>query len=98
MIGNAVDLPGHPSIVRCPASELQLNSDLDDRLVTVEVGTLEAQDIEAALDRGLARAQQYMDRGLIEGGVLCLRRTYRFFGHVPQLASSTSSVGKEVGR
>ncbi len=95
MIGNAVDVPGHPSIVRCPASELQLDSDLGDRAVTVEVGTLNVQDIEGALDRGLARAHQYLARGLIEGGVLFLRRSYRFFGHVPKLTTPTSGMGRE---
>lgn len=96
MIGNAVDVPGHPSIVRCPASELQLDSDLGERLVTVEVGDLADRDIDAALGRGTARAQQYMDRGLIEGGVICLRRSYRFFGHVPQLTAPTGNVEREV--
>src|SRR5882757_9166821 len=40
VIANAVDLPGHPAIVRRPASELQPDSDLGMRLVTSGVGTL----------------------------------------------------------
>ncbi len=92
MIGNAVDLPGHSSIVRCPASDLELDNDLGERLVTVEVGQLDAQDIDVALERGLACAQGYLERGLIEGGVLFLRQGYRFFGRVPQLASPIIST------
>jgi ApbE superfamily uncharacterized protein (UPF0280 family) len=34
IIANAVDLPGHPCIVRCPANALQPESDLGARLVT----------------------------------------------------------------
>ena len=40
IIANAVDLPGHPAIVRCPANELQPDSDLGARLVTRDVGAL----------------------------------------------------------
>ena len=38
IIANAVDLPGHPAIVRCPAHDLQPDSDLGARLVTRGVG------------------------------------------------------------
>src|SRR5436190_17658923 len=54
IIANAVDLPGHPAIVRCPANELQPDSDLGDRLVTRDVGELSADEIEAALESGAA--------------------------------------------
>ena len=40
IIANAVDLPGHPAIVRCPANELQPDSDLGARLVTRDVGAI----------------------------------------------------------
>ena len=40
IIANAVDLPGHPAIVRCPACDLQPDSDLGARLVTREVGAV----------------------------------------------------------
>ena len=47
VIANAVDLPGHPAILRRPACELQPDSDLGDRLVTRDVGALSEQEIEA---------------------------------------------------
>src|SRR5262249_43703757 len=40
IIANAVDLPGHPAIVRLPANEIQPDSDLGARLVTHDVGAL----------------------------------------------------------
>ncbi len=60
IIANAVDLPGHPAIVRCPANELQPDSDLGARLVTREVGQLSDQEIEGALESGTARARQLL--------------------------------------
>ncbi|MHC2620166.1 ApbE superfamily uncharacterized protein (UPF0280 family) [Bradyrhizobium huanghuaihaiense] len=72
VIANAVDLPGHPAIIRKPASELQPDSDLGARLVTREVGELSHNEIAAALDSGAECARQLFDRGLIEGAVLRL--------------------------
>jgi ApbE superfamily uncharacterized protein (UPF0280 family) len=72
IIANAVDLPGHPAITRCPASELQPDSDLGARLVTRAVGRLSADEIEAALDAGATCARQVLAAGLIEGAALRL--------------------------
>lgn len=72
IIANAVDLPGHPAIIRQPASELQPDSDLGPRLVTREVGRLSYNEIAAALESGAECASQLFDRGLIEGAVLQL--------------------------
>jgi ApbE superfamily uncharacterized protein (UPF0280 family) len=72
IIANAVDLPGHPAIVRCPANELQPDSDLGARLVTRDVGALGEGEIDDALRVGLSRAQQLLAAGLIEGAALRL--------------------------
>jgi ApbE superfamily uncharacterized protein (UPF0280 family) len=72
IIANAVDLPGHPAIVRRPASALQPDSDLGARLVTRDVGKLSGAEIAAALEAGAECARQLFDRGLIEGAVLQL--------------------------
>ncbi|MCK1711479.1 MULTISPECIES: UPF0280 family protein [unclassified Bradyrhizobium] len=72
VIANAVDLPGHPAVVRRPANELQPDSDLGARLVTREVGELSRAEIAAALESGVECARQLFDRGLIEGAVLRL--------------------------
>ena len=72
VIANAVDLPGHPAIVRCPANELQPDSDLGARLVTRDVGAIRDIEIEDALRAGLSLAQQLLAAGLIEGAALRL--------------------------
>src|SRR3954468_21436469 len=72
IIANAVDLPGHPAIVRCPANDLQPDSDLGARLVTRAVGRLSTDEIEAALDAGATCARQVLAAGLIEGAALRL--------------------------
>ena len=72
IIANAVDLPGHPAVIRCPANELQPDSDLGARLVTRGVGALGEGEIDDALRAGLGRAQQLLAAGLIEGAALRL--------------------------
>jgi ApbE superfamily uncharacterized protein (UPF0280 family) len=72
LIANSVDLP-HPGIVRCPAEDLDPDSDLGGRLVTVGVPRLAASDIAAALAAGLQRAEDYRRRGLIIDAALSLQ-------------------------
>jgi ApbE superfamily uncharacterized protein (UPF0280 family) len=72
IIANAVDLPGHPAIVRCPAYDLQPDSDLGARLVTRDVGTLRAFEIASALQAGADKARALLARGLIESAALRL--------------------------
>jgi len=72
IIANAVDLPGHPAIIRRPASDLDPQSDLQDRPVTVDVGTLSTSEVDRALASGRATAQRCLDRGLIRTAALHL--------------------------
>jgi hypothetical protein len=72
LIANAVDLPGHPAIARTPARELDPDTDLGDRLVTVEVGELTPQEIDDALAAGLAEADRMRAAEAIHAAVLCL--------------------------
>ena len=72
LIANAVDLPGHPAIERRPAVSLSPDSDLGGMPVTVAVGTLDAAEIGAALAGGLALAEHFRRRGLIEAAALFL--------------------------
>jgi uncharacterized protein len=72
VIANAVDLPGHPAIIRRPANELQSDSDLGARLVTRDVGELSRTETASALESGAECARQLFDRGLIERAVLRL--------------------------
>jgi uncharacterized protein len=72
IVANAVDLPGHPSVVRGPANELQPDSDLGSHLVTRAVGKLAAQEVAQALAAGETVARQLLAGGLIDGAALCL--------------------------
>jgi uncharacterized protein len=73
IIANAVDLPGHSRIVRCPANELQPDSDLGARLVTRDVGELSYAEVERALEAGADCARNLLAAGLIEGAILRLK-------------------------
>lgn len=80
VIGNAVDLPGHPAVLRRPACEIDADSDLGGRMVTWDVGALGAGEIAAALDAGRLVADGLIRQGRIHGAVLCLRATVRVCG------------------
>jgi ApbE superfamily uncharacterized protein (UPF0280 family) len=82
MIANAVDLPGHSAVSRRPAVEMQAESDLGHRLVTVGVGPLGMADLARALDAGLAAARDFAARGLIEGAALFLQGQVRNHGQM----------------
>jgi hypothetical protein len=80
LIANAVDLPGHPAVLRRPARELDPDSDLGDRLVTVDVGPLDRREVASALERGVAAAEPMASRGLIVAAFLSLRGAVRTAG------------------
>jgi hypothetical protein len=77
LIANAVDLPGHPAVKRLPARELSPDSDLGDRLVTVDVRPLSRHDVTAALNSGLAAAESMRARGLVAAAALFLQGAVR---------------------
>ena len=73
LIANAVDLPGHPAIRRKAACEIDESSDLGSRKVVVGCGPLVDRDVETALNRGHAVAQNMTDAGHIRAAALFLR-------------------------
>jgi ApbE superfamily uncharacterized protein (UPF0280 family) len=73
IIANAVDLPGHPAIIRCPAHDLQPDSDLGARPVTRDVGDLSAREIADAVEAGAACARELLAAGWIDRAALRLR-------------------------
>jgi ApbE superfamily uncharacterized protein (UPF0280 family) len=80
LIANAVDLPGHPAIVRAPARSRDPQSDLGERLVTLGVGPLRADETVAALESGAREARVWRARGLIEAAALSLGGDTRVVG------------------
>ena len=80
LIANAVDLPGHRAIRRCPANQVRDDSDLGTRPVVVGCGSLAPVEVGQALDNGLRRADQMLRDGLILGAALFLRGQHRTLG------------------
>lgn len=76
LIANAVNVD-HPAIRRLPARAVKEDSDLGYLAVTVAVGQLPDEAIEAALDAGLRAARDLHGRRLIEGAWLSLRGRWR---------------------
>lgn len=94
VIANAIDLPGHPAIVRAPANELQPDSDLGVRRVTRDVGSLGEDEIDEALEAGAGRAQQLLVAGLIEGAALRLLGETALVGSTGTTASALPALRK----
>ncbi|TNC11035.1 UPF0280 family protein [Methylobacterium terricola] len=73
LIANAVDLPGHAGVERVPATDLDPDSDLGPRLVTVAVPVLSVDAVAEALEAGRRRAAQLRAAGLIRSAALMLQ-------------------------
>lgn len=80
MIANAVDLPGHPAILRQPAVDLQPDSDLGRLRVTVAVGKLSQEECRDAVINGLWRARALVEQGIIEAAKIALRGAVQTIG------------------
>jgi hypothetical protein len=72
LIANAVNIDS-PAVRRVQARQLDIDSDLGCRLVTVSVGPLSPAEVAAALDGGVAAAEAMRARGLIAEAYLSLR-------------------------
>ncbi|RPH42604.1 MAG: UPF0280 family protein [Burkholderiales bacterium] len=86
MIANAVDVD-HPAIRRAPATSLRDDSDLGDRLATVEVAGLPPDAVRRALDAGEREARRCVEAGLVGAALLALQGRWRTVGDLaPRLA------------
>lgn len=80
VVANAVDLPGHPNIVRVPACQLAPDSDLGHRLVTQSVEELDPREVRDALAAGAQVAKSLHRDGLIYAAALALQGETRMIG------------------
>lgn len=80
LIANAVDLPGHPAVIRVRACDVQPDNDLGERLVTHDVGPLAAKEIAVALASGVALAETLLAQGRIVAAALHLAGETRTLG------------------
>ena len=88
IIANAVDLPGHRSVIRIPARDLSPDSDLGEMLVTQDVGELSPSEIDDALTAGALTAEKLLKIGLVRSAALHLQGETRVVG---KLACSDGS-------
>lgn len=77
IVGNAVDLPGHPSVKRAPAHDVKDDSDLGDHLVVTGCGLLSSTEIATALDAGVLMAESLVAHGLVHRAALFLGKQGR---------------------
>jgi len=94
VVANAVDLPGDPRVQRRPANALRDDTDLGDRLVTVDVARLPADAAAQALDAGAATAMRLQRRGLIHAAVLVCQGHHRVLDAAAAL--SHGPVGQDT--
>jgi ApbE superfamily uncharacterized protein (UPF0280 family) len=82
LIANAVNVDDS-AVKRVPASELDPDSDLGARAVTVDVGPLDDATVAAALESGRECAEAMVRGGHICAAVLVLQNEFRTAGEVP---------------
>ena len=92
LVGNAVNVD-HPAVLRRPASEMDDNTDLGDRLVTADVGEIGRDAVDAALDAGAAEAVRMLGAGLIAGAAILLKNEIRAVGDVPAALPAPADGG-----
>lgn len=88
LIANAVDLPDHPAVTRKPASSLNPDSDLGDRLVTTDVGFLTTHETARAINGGAAVARDMTQQGLIHAAAIFLNDQSEMIGKVCDTGST----------
>jgi len=96
IIANAVDLPGHPAVLRVPARDLAPDNDLGERPVTQAVGALTDREISSALAAGVKWAHSLLSNSLIRAAALHLQGQTRVVGDTLPLAQP-ATVGVEEG-
>jgi len=79
LIANAVNAD-HPAIVRAPASTQDDDTDLGDRLVTVDVGEIDGSTVDTALALGERAAAAMVRSGMVASAALILRGETRVVG------------------
>ena len=93
LIANAVDLPGSAKILRVPADELDPDSDLGERPVTVDVAPLSDAERRAALDAAAPLARAAVARGLALAVVASLQGETRLLAGAPPASLGRHASG-----
>jgi len=80
LIGNAVNV-NDVRIERCPADQVRDDTDLGERLVTLNVPPLDPGQILIALQQGRVYAERLRQQGLIFAALLSCQGQFAFSGH-----------------
>lgn len=80
LIANEVNIPDHPKIERSAACEIDPSSDLGATQVVTRCGNLTEKETGMALDRGLAKATEFLQSGKIIDAALFLQGNSRVLG------------------
>jgi len=83
LIANEVNLPDHPGVKRVPARDLSPDSDLGDRLVTVDVAGLGENEAAIALNAGATFAKDFVRQRAIKAAALYLADQCAVVGDFP---------------
>lgn len=81
LIANAVDLPGHPAVLRRSACDLQNDSDLGEQLVVTHCPMLSPTDVHMALQAGEQKTLQMRRSNHIIAAALFLQGESRLVGN-----------------
>ena len=90
LIANAVDVD-HPSIERVPARDLDPDTDLGDRLVTLSRAALPAHLIDRALDRGERVAASMLEERNLFGVFLACGGKQRILGEAVTMSAHSDA-------
>ncbi len=96
LIANAIDLQGHPGVLRKSAVSESPDSDLGERLVTVGVDPLSRDETQRALLSGNEFAENLPHRGLIDGAACFLNGQSTIIGVFPETGKANKSGGKNA--
>jgi uncharacterized protein len=80
LIANAIDLPNSAKVTRQAACEIAPDSDLRERLVTINVDLLSVTEIQTALNNGEVVATQMQRDGIVAAASLLLAGQKRYVG------------------
>lgn len=75
LIASSINIESE-KIIRQPASEIEPDSDLGDKMVCVDVGKLSEEESIEALDKGVRMANGLLDEGHITGVFIFLQNQY----------------------
>ncbi len=67
-----------PKVVRCPAKELDPQTDIPNLLITQEVGALSFEEKKSVLAAGAAAARQLIAKEVIKGAYMAVQGSYRW--------------------